>query len=211
MFGKFFAVLTRRNTAGEMIFHPSRSCPECGSKLCKETGREAAWSCPNLDCPARVRARLEHWCSTTALNIAGVDAGLVAKLVGNGLARDVAELYRLKAGEIAAVEGMDTASAKFIFDAIVASRKREAWRLLFGLGIPRLSPTEAQALCRHFGSVDSVFAASVERLMQAEGVSAETARGISLWHGDGVNRRLVRRLFKAGLNFKFDASSGPRP
>ena len=53
-----------------------------------------------------------------------------------------------------------------------------------------------------FTSVDNVFAASVERLMQADGVSEAVARSVVQWHSDSVNRRLVKRLFKAGLNFK---------
>jgi DNA ligase (NAD+) len=136
------------------------------------------------------------------MSIAGTDATLVAKLVGTGLVRDAAELYRLKTAEIAALQGMNKDSAKTFVDAIAASRKREAWRLLFGLDIPHVSSAEAQSLCRHFGSVDNVFAASVERLLQAEGVTAEAARNINQWHSDSVNRRLVKRLFKAGLNFK---------
>jgi NAD-dependent DNA ligase len=169
------------------------------------TGDEAedsAWRCPNLDCPAQIRARIEHWCSPAAMNITGGDAALVALLVGEGLVRDVAELYRLRVAELAALPGMDKGSAQKTFDAITASQKREAWRLLFGLSIPHVGPPEAQSLCRQFASVDNVFAASAERLMKAEGVSEATARSIVHWHSDSVNRKLVRRLFKAGVNFK---------
>lgn len=125
----------------------------------------------------------------------------MALLVERGLARDVAELYRLKVAEIAALPGIDQPSAKQIFEAIAASRQREAWRLLFGLNIPEVSADEARTLCDHFRSVDNVFAASVDRLMKA-GVQETAARSLAYWHSDGVNRRLVRRLFRAGLNFK---------
>jgi len=266
--GKLFSSVFGNPSPSGKSFHPSRTCPECGSKLyynggwgeqpvaaesCESgtktdprepkrdsktadgspglrraeaasvaqagvsphpdtenvpahqtTGSEdlgSIWRCPNPDCPAQVRARIEHWCSPAAMDIAGGEAALVAKLVGKGLVRDVAELYRLKVAEIAAIEGMDRNSAKKCFDAIMASRKREAWRLLFGLSIPQVGATEAKSLCRHFALVDNVFAASAERLMQAEGVSAEAARSLVQWHSDGMNRKLVRRLFKAGLNF----------
>jgi NAD-dependent DNA ligase len=233
---KLFAISSGKPAGVEMIFHPSQTCPECGSKLFKTdlagspgvsphhknekvspqqpSGKDGgsqssplgsqddAWRCPNPDCPVQIRARIEHWCSPEAMDIAGGDAGMAGKLVGIGLVRDVAELYRLKPAEIASLEGMDGESVKNFFNAIVASRKREAWRLLFGLGIADVSAAQAQSLCRHFGSVDNVFAAGVERLMTTEGVSPEAARNINQWHGDGVNRRLVRRLFKAGLNFK---------
>jgi DNA ligase (NAD+) len=176
------------------------TCPECGSKLFTNPGSESL-RCPNLDCPAQVRARIEHWCSASAMDIPGADASMIAKLVAKGLVRDVAELYRLKLAEIASIEGVNLDSARQLFDAIAVSRSREPWRLLFGLSIPWVASTDAQKLCEHFKAVDNVFAASVERLTRA-GVSEETARSIVHWHSDSVNRKLVKRLIQAGLHSK---------
>jgi NAD-dependent DNA ligase len=225
---KFFLSFGGKHTGSELIFHPTEKCSECGTRLmrsdrkgglrefltdvrssetngdsCNSSLREEGdnWSCPNLDCPAQIRRRIKHWCSPGAMGITD-NITLLAKLVGLGLVRDVAELYRLKIGEIAALPDTDQDSAKEFFDAITASQKREAWRLLFGLSIPLVGEAEAKSLCQKFASVDNVFAASVERLRQAEGVNEAVARSIVQWHSDSVNRRLVKRLFKAGLNFK---------
>ncbi len=193
------------------VFHPTDKCPECGTSLMRARRGDAvdAWTCPNLDCPAQIRARIVHWCSPGALDIAGGEAAFAAMLVGRGLARDVAELYRIKVAELAALPGMDKDSAQKFFDALTASQKRAAWRTLYGLDIPQVGPDEAKSLCRHFASVDNVFAASVERLMKAEGVSEAAARSLVHWHSDGVNRRLVKRLFKAGVNFKSELYPAP--
>ena len=67
---------------------------------------------------------------------------MVEKLVTRGLVRDVAELYRLKVKELAALPGMDKDSAQKFFDAITASMKRDAWRVLFGLGIQLVGAAE---------------------------------------------------------------------
>lgn len=136
------------------------------------------------------------------MDIAGADEPLITLLVKQGLVRDVAELYRLKLKELAALPGFDQAAAQKLFDAITASMKREAWRLLFGLGIPLVGAAEAQALGAGFPTVDAVFAAGVPRLMKDAGVSREVAESLVRWHSDGVNRKLVRRLEKFGLNFK---------
>jgi len=197
--GKLFALAFGQQAGATNVFHPTDKCPECGTPLMRV---EETWRCPNLDCPAQIRARIKHWCSPDAMDIPGADGAFVAVLVGKGLVRDVAELYRLKAREIAALPGVSKESAQKFFDAITASQKRDAWRLLFGLGIPRVGADEAKSLCGHFASVDNVFAASADRLMKAEGVGEDAARGIIHWHSDSVNRRLVRRLFKAGVNFK---------
>ena len=199
-----FSLAFGQQTGKGNVFHPTDKCPECGTPLMRadREDEQSAWRCPNLDCPAQFRARLVHWCSPGALDISGGDAALVAQLVSHGLARDAAELYRIKAAELAALPGMDKPSAQNFFDALTASQKRAAWRTLYGLDIPNITPDAARALCRHFASVDNVFAASVERLMQAEGVSEAAARSLVHWHSDSVNRRLVKRLFKAGVNFK---------
>ncbi len=204
--GHLFSLAFGVPPGGGNVFHPTDKCPECGTRLMRRSQRDevAAWACPNLDCPAQLRARLVHWCSPGALDITGGDAALVALLVGRGLARDVAELYRIKVAELAALPGLDKSSAQKFFDALTASQKCATWRTLHGLGIPQVGPDEAKALCRQFASVDNVFAASVERLMKAEGVGEAVARSLVHWHSDSVNRKLVRRLFKAGVNFRSD-------
>lgn len=193
-----------KSVAGGMAFHPTATCPECGSQLARarEAAVEAAWACPNQDCPPRVRERIAHWCSPESMDIAGVDAALVATLVGKGLTYDVGEIYRLKLKEIVALEGMSQAAAQKTFDGITASMKRDAWRLLFGLDIPLVGAAEAQALGKGFPTVDAVFAAGASRLMKDAVVSEAVAQSVTRWYSDNVNRRLVKRLEKAGVNFK---------
>jgi len=205
--------------------HATKTCPDCGSQLARdiagwgERPREPVgepqsgspgvsphqpddWHCPNPDCPPQVLKRMMLWASSEAMNIQGCDAALVKQLVRQGLVRDTAEFYRLKLAEIAALDGMTKDRAKQIFDAIAASRKREAWRLLLGLGIDGIGPAEAQALCRQFPTLDAVFATGCERLAKLEGITETVARNLTCWYGDPVNRRLVRRLEKLGVNSK---------
>ena len=139
------------------------------------------------------------------MDIGGGDEKLVALLVQRGLARDVAELYRLRVKELAALPGLDQDSAQKFFDAITASMKREAGRALFGLGIPNIEADEAQLLCQHFATLDALLATGRERLMKLEGVTEIMARSLTHWSGDPVNRKLIRRLEKAGVNFKTSA------
>lgn len=222
--GKMLAARLGKQAGDVKEFHTSRTCPECGSKLFKSDGwcerprkpredskdgspgvslhQPTEWYCPNPDCPAQVRRGLAHWCSPEAMDIAGGSAELAAKIVKRGLARDVAELYRIKVAELAALPGMDRDSAQKFFDGITASMKREAWRVLFGLGIPNIGVAEAQVLCGHFASLDDLFATGRERLLKLAGVTEIMARNLTHWSGDPVNRKLLRRLEKAGVNFK---------
>jgi DNA ligase (NAD+) len=189
--------------------HESKTCPDCGSQLARDAGDNqlnAIWHCPNPDCPPQILKRVALWASPEAMDIRGCDAALVAQLVQRGLVRDAAEFYRLRYTEIASLEGMDETKTRALWDAIAASKQREAWRVLFGLGIPNVGATEAQALCRHFASLEDLFAAGRERLTTLAGVTEVMARSLTHWHGDPVNRKLVQRLAKAGVNFQINPS-----
>jgi DNA ligase (NAD+) len=200
---RLFGAVAEADLVDRMVFHPSETCLECGTNLARpaEARNEADWRCPNLDCPERLRERLAHWCSAEALNIAGMDAALIAQLVKQGLVCDVAELYSLKRSELAALPGRDLDFAKSCWEEIVASKAREGWRVLHGLGIPQVDAQTARLLCQHFAAVDDLLAAGPERIVSQTGVSESVARSIAHWYSDSVNRRLVRRLRKAGVNF----------
>jgi DNA ligase (NAD+) len=100
------------------------------------------------------------------------------------------------------LEGVDETKSRTLLDAIEASKQREAWRVLFGLGIPNIGAAEAQALCKRVASLEDMFAMGRERLLRLDGVTEVMARSVTHWYGDPVNRKLVKRLEKAGVNFK---------
>ena len=198
-------VVTARRTGAEQPFVFPRTCPECGSQASRDsTAGEAGvvWRCVNPDCPAKIRGRLEHWCSRGAMDIEGGGEVLVAQLVSRGLVRDVADLYRLRLDEVAALERMAEKSARNFLDGVEASKQRDLWRLLFGLGILHVGAGVAKSLGRRFASLDDVLHASQEQLADTEDVGEVIAASVFQWGNDGENRRLVERLRQAGLNFQ---------
>lgn len=210
-------VLTKR-TGKEKPFQYPKVCPECGSKLMKEvlagSQEGSAWYCPNSDCPAQIRGHLEHWCARGAMDIEGGGEVLVRQLVESGLVRDAAELYSLKLGEVANLERMGEKSAQNFLDGVVASKSRDAWRVLYGLGILHVGTGASKSLCKHFSTLDDIFKASAEQLVEAEDIGEVIARSLAQWFSDSHNRNLVDRLRKAGLNFKSElyqpqAAAGP--
>jgi DNA ligase (NAD+) len=210
-------VLTKR-TGKELAFQYPKKCPECGSNLIREvigkSQQGAVWLCPNPDCPAQVRGRIEHWCARGAMDIEGGGEVLVYQLVSKGLVRDAAEIYSLKLAEVANLERMGQKSAQNFLDGVEASKSRDAWRVLYGLGIPHVGEGAAKSLCKHFPMLDDVLKASAEQLLEAEDIGEIIARSIVQWAGDSRNKDLVERLRKAGLNFKSElykpqAKAGP--
>jgi DNA ligase (NAD+) len=160
------------------------------------------WRCLNSDCPAQVRGRIEHWCARGAMDIEGGGEVLVRQLVKAGLVREVADLYSLKLDEVARLERMGEKSAQNFLEGVEASRQRDLWRVLYGLGIFHVGAGVAKALGKCFETLDQVFEASVDQLTDCEDVGQVIAQSIVQWHGDDRNRKLLERLRKAGVNFK---------
>jgi DNA ligase (NAD+) len=198
-------VVLPKRSGSEKVFQFPKTCPECGSIVSKMAvaGEEGVdWRCVNPDCPAQVRGRLEHWCSRGAMDIEGGGEVLVGQLVRSGLARDVADLYCLALPDLVGLERMGEKSAQNFLQGIEASKQREMWRLLYGLGILHVGAGVAKALARGFPTLDDVFAASVNQLIACEDIGDVIANSILQWHGDDRNRNLLTRLRKAGLNLK---------
>lgn len=212
-------VLTRR-LGKEVPFRFPHTCPECGSKVSRsaaateEEEQGSVWRCVNPDCPAQVRGRIEHWCARGAMDIEGGGEVLVRQLVAAGLVRDVADLYSLKLAEVVNLERMGEKSARNFLEGIESSKKRDMWRVLYGLGILHVGAGVAKAVARCFSALEDVFAAGIDQLTECEDVGEVIARSIVQWHGDERNRDLISRLRKAGVNDKSElyrpqAATGP--
>ncbi len=210
-------VLTKR-AGKEVPFRFPQTCPECGSKIARAPGAEgdegAVWRCLNPDCPAQVRGRIEHWCARGAMDIEGGGEVLTRQLVKAALVNDVADLYSLTLSDVANLERMGEKSAQNFLDGVEASKSRDMWRVLYGLGIFHVGAGVAKALGRCFASLDDLFASSADQLTNCEDIGQVIANSIVQWHGDERNRKLIERLRKAGLNFKSElyqpaAQTGP--
>jgi DNA ligase (NAD+) len=211
-------VVLKKRSGGEKKFNFPKTCPECGSKVAKEIGGDeeegSVWRCVNPDCPAQIRGRIEHWCARGAMDIEGGGEVLAAQLVKNNLVRDVADLYSLKLEDVANLERMAEKSARNFLDALAASKSRDLWRLIFGLGILHVGAGVAKSLARHFPALDDIFAANAGQLAEAEDIGEVIAQSLVNWHGDARNQKLIERLRAAGLNFKSElyqpqAKAGP--
>ena len=199
-------VVLEKRTGREKPFEFPKTCPECGSKVARAEGADegdegVVWRCVNPDCPAQIRGRIEHWCARGAMDIEGGGEVLVAQLVKSGLVHDVAGLYSLKLDEVSNLERMGEKSAKNFLDGVAASKTRDLWRLLFGLGILHVGAGVAKALGKSFATLDDLFAASLPQLTEVEDVGEVIARSLVQWHGETGNRKLIERLRSAGLNF----------
>ena len=176
-------------------------CPECGTAAEKAQG-EVVWRCANPDCPAQIRGRLEHFCARGAMDIEGGGEVLVRQLVKRGLVDNVGELYKLKVEEVASLDRMAEKSAQNFIEGLEASKERDLWRLVFGLGILHVGAGVAKSVCRRFTNMDQLMDATENQLVAIDDVGDVIAKSLHQWFGDSQNRKLIGVLRESGLNFQ---------
>ena len=181
-------------------------CPECGAELVRFEG-EAKHYCPNQSgCRPQIVGRIVHFIGRKALNIDGLGGETVELLFENGLVRDIADLYTLKAADLAVLPRLGEKSADNIINSIEASKAVPFARLLFGLGIRFVGETTAKYMAAHFKSLDAVMAADKQALMESDEVGDKIAESIIGYFADPVNISILERLRCAGLQFEAEAT-----
>jgi DNA ligase (NAD+) len=182
-------------------------CPRCGAPLVRLEG-ESDTFCTNLDCPGQRVQRISHFGSRSAMDIEGLGEQRVELFVGRGLLTDVADLYSFTPDTFAGMEGFGALSIANLLGAIEASRSRPLHRLLIGLGIRHLGQVGSLALARAFGTLDGIMSAGEPALAAVDGVGAIIAASVAEWFASDVNRGVVDRLRRAGLNVEEPGSGG---
>lgn len=175
------------------------TCPECGTPLVRYEG-EAAHYCPNENgCPPQIKGKMEHFVSRRAMNIDGLGGETIDLLYRNGLARNVADLYDLRAADLARLERLGDKSARNIIIGIRRSAQVPFERVVFALGIRFVGETTAKKLAYAFKSMDVLMQATREQLMAVDEVGERIADSVLTWCADPRNRDIVERLRAQGL------------
>ena len=198
---KITGVELSERTADCKPFEYITRCPECGAELVRFEG-EAKHYCPNQSgCRPQIVGRIVHFIGRKAMNIDGLGGETVELLFENGLVRDIADLYSLRAADLAILPRLGEKSADNIINSIEASKSVPFARVLFGLGIRFVGETTAKYMAAHFKSIDAVIAADKTALMESDEVGDKIADSIIGYFADSVNISILERLRAAGLQF----------
>jgi DNA ligase (NAD+) len=180
-------------------FRMPKHCPECGSTIHKSED-EVAYRCVNAACPAKRKESLLHYASRHAMNIDGLGDKIVDQLVDKGLVKDVADLYALKEGQVAALDRMAEKSAQNLLEEIEGSKKNSLARLIYALGIRFVGERTGQLLAEHFSSLEELAAADEEQLVAVNEVGPKVAAAIAEFFSEPANRQLIKKLNKVGVH-----------
>jgi DNA ligase (NAD+) len=196
------AVIHEKRPHGTRPWHMPKKCPECGSVVLREEGEAAHRCLGGLFCPAQRMGALLHFASRRAMDIEGLGDKLVEQLVDKGMVKTVADLYRLKLDELAALERMAEKSAQNLLDQIEKSKHATLPRLLNALGIPQVGEATALALARQFGDLDPILDADEEQLQEVEGIGPNVAAEIHAFFHQKHNREVIQKLRQAGVRWE---------
>ena len=173
-------------------------CPECGARLVRYEG-EAAHYCPNdSSCPPQIKGRIEHFISRKAMNIDSLGPETVDEYFRHGLVKNIADLYDIDVQQING-NGNRQKSAQKIVNGIAASVHVPFERVVFALGIRFVGETSAKLLARHFKTMDALMHASLQDLVEVEGVGEVIAKSVISYFHQPENISMIQRLRDKGV------------
>jgi len=150
-----------------------------------------------------LRRQIEHYASRQAMDIEGLGKEVVKQLVDNGLVRDIADLYALRAEDLLGLDKFAEKSANNLIDAIARSRDADLWRFIHGLGIPLIGAEAAKLLAVRFGSMGVLRQTRAEVLNSIEGIGPKMSDSLIQYFSDPVNIGRINRLYQeAGIRME---------
>lgn len=204
---KIVGVDTSRRPADAQPVTFITHCPECGAELVRYEG-EAAHYCPNdTACPPQIKGRIEHFIARKAMNIDSLGPETVDEYYRRGLIHNIADLYDIRVEDISA-GSTKLRSAQKIVKAIEESKNVPFERVVFALGIRFVGETSARLIARHFGDIDSLMGASLQQLLEIEGIGEVMAGSVMGYFANDTNRAIVERLRGYGLQMQTATAEG---
>jgi len=194
-------VLPELRTGREKNFKMPKTCPICGGSVAKKEG-EVVWRCANLECFAIQKRQFSHFVSRQAFDIVGLGPKIVERLIDEGLARDPADIFWLKEGDLAPLERFGEKSAQNLIEAIQAKKWITLPRFIYALGIRNVGEQTARALADRFGDFEKVKNASLEDLQAVLDIGPVVAQSVHEWFVKPKNSKLVEKLFDAGVKIE---------
>lgn len=204
------AVLEKRPKGARPVEAPKR-CPSCGEKAEREADTPYI-RCLNPACPAQLKERLRWFCHRGQMDIEGLGDVLIDQLVEQGLVHEFADLYKLKAEQIAGltseIEQNEKKVTRTVGEKVASkvvanierSREQPLDRLLAGLGIRHVGNRVAHVLASNFGSLAALSAATAEQLGEVHEIGPAIAESVHNFFSSQAGKKTVADLKAVGID-----------
>lgn len=179
------------------------TCPCCDEPLTvkRTSGGTRQLFCVNPHCAAKLVQKFAHFCEKTRMNIEGLSATTLEKLIGHGWVHNFGDLYELERHreEIIKTEGFGEKSFERLQAAIEKSRCCTLAKFIAGLGIPMVGRHAGRDLDRYFHGSWAEFEAAILNgfdFTQLPDFGETMHNNIYTWYADAQEAKLWRPLLR---------------
>jgi DNA ligase (NAD+) len=197
----------KKSEAFDMVTELKRQYPEL--EFTRPEG-EAVYRVKGATGKILLKQALEHFASRGALDIEGMGEKNVAALVDAKLVSDLAGIYALTKEQVLGLDRFAEISASNLMDAIAGVKRPPLPRFIFGLGIRHVGSQTAIDLSEAFGSLRKLSHATMDDLLEVEGIGDIVAESVVAWFADEDNQKLLDRFEELGVQPVFTShAEGP--
>lgn len=169
---------------------------------------EAVYRVKGASGPILLKKAVEHFASKAALDIDTLGEKNVAALVDAGLVNDMADIYLLTKEQVVSLDRFADISAAKLVDAVQAKKTPLLERFIYGLGIRHVGVQTAIDLAKRFESLDALSHATIDQLLDVDGVGTVIAESIAAWFADEDNVILLGKFEELGVKPVYRRAEG---
>ncbi|WP_420745245.1 NAD-dependent DNA ligase LigA [Photobacterium damselae] len=193
-------VESRRPADASPVIFPTE-CPVCQSKVERIEGEAVARCTGGLFCQAQRKEALKHFVSRKALDVDGCGEKVIEQLVDREMVTTPADLFRLSAGVVTALDRMGPKSAQKLVDAFGNAKETTLPRFIYSLGIREVGEATAANLAHYFETLEALMTASKEQLIEVPDVGEIVAAHIFNFFREEHNLAVVNDLRDVGIHW----------
>ncbi|HIF9172820.1 TPA: NAD-dependent DNA ligase LigA [Photobacterium damselae] len=193
-------VESRRPANASPVIFPTE-CPVCQSKVERIEGEAVARCTGGLFCQAQRKEALKHFVSRKALDVDGCGEKVIEQLVDREMVTTPADLFRLSAGVVTALDRMGPKSAQKLVDALGNAKETTLPRFIYSLGIREVGEATAANLAHYFETLEALMTASKEQLIEVPDVGEIVAAHIFNFFREEHNLAVVNDLREVGIHW----------
>ena len=171
---------------------------------------EAIYRVKGANAKVLLKQALVHFASKAALDIDTLGEKNVAALVDARLVRDLADIYLLQKDQLLELDRFADISAQKLVDAIRERAHPQLPRFIYGLGIRHVGSQTAIDLAEAFGSLGQLQGATLDQLLDVDGIGEVVAESILGWFADPDNQKLLEKFERLGVEPRYESrAEGP--
>ena len=195
---KVIKVIETEDRPSKYPYRAPRRCPACRARLETRVG-EVNLYCPNPDCPAIMKAKLEFWASKDAMDIDFVGPAIIEQLYSKGLVTNPADFYKLTVEKLMTLDLVKEKMSANVYNSIQASKNRSLKKFLTALTIKNVGKETADILANEFGTLERIKNTPEEEFAEILGIGGKMGSDIYDYFHDEKNLKLLNELESLGV------------